>query len=352
MRRIRELLAVIAPHSMLDLFGGAPFSHGASKFCKEHASRSERPGSRVFRGDCDYTSARDEAYKRRTSGSARRRILEEHGRMTEGALSIGWLQVIVLAIVQGITEFLPISSSGHLILVPKFTSWPDQGLAFDLAVHLGTLAAVVFYFREELGRMSADLSRSIRMRRPVGDSRLAWAVLWGTIPVGLAGLVFDDTIEMRLRAPVLIAATTIGFGLLLWVADYRKGERSEHELSWRDVLVIGCAQALALVPGTSRSGVTISAAMLLGLSREGAARFSFLLAVPVTALAGGLKIAQLASRAEPVEWAPFFVGAALAAATAFLCIHYFLKWVTRFGLMPFVLYRLALGAVILTALVF
>lgn len=261
-------------------------------------------------------------------------------------MTIGWLQIVVLAVVQGITEFLPISSSGHLILVPKLTNWPDQGLAFDLAVHVGTLAAVVFYFRRELGRMTLDFAASLRERRVVGESRLAWAVLWGTVPAGIAGLLFSRTIELQLRMPLLIATTTLVFGIVLWIADARRGSRSEHELRWLDVLVIGCAQALALVPGTSRSGVTISAGMLLGLSRDGAARFSFLLAVPVTALAAGLKAAQLAALAEPVDWAPFGVGALLAAVTALLCIHYFLKALSRIGMLPYVLYRFALAAVL------
>jgi len=267
-------------------------------------------------------------------------------------MTIGWLQIVVLAIVQGITEFLPISSSAHLILVPKLTSWPDQGLAFDLAVHVGTLAAVVLYFRAELGRMSRDFAASIRERRIVGESRLAWAVLWGTVPVGLAGLAFNDVIETKLRAPLLIAATTITFGLVLWIADVRRGTRSEHELSWRDVLVIGCAQAIALVPGTSRSGITISAGMLLGLSREGAARFSFLLAVPVTALAAALKAAQLVGLEAPIDWTPFAIGALLSGIMALLCIHFFLKALTSVGMMPYVLYRLALGALLLALFVF
>lgn len=266
-------------------------------------------------------------------------------------MTIGWLQIVVLAVVQGVTEFLPISSSGHLILVPRLTSWPDQGLAFDLAVHLGTLAAVVAYFRADLGRMSADFVRSLRRRQAVGDSRLAWAVLWGTVPVGLAGVLFHDVIETRLRSAELIAATTIAFALVLWVADQRKGDRNEHELTWRDVFVIGFAQAVALIPGTSRSGVTISAALLLGLSRQGAARFSFLLAVPVTALAGALQVAQLVRSDEPVVWAPFLAGALLSAGTALLCIHFFLKGLTRFGMLPYVIYRLILGGVLLALFV-
>jgi len=264
---------------------------------------------------------------------------------------IGWLQIVVLSIVQGITEFLPISSSAHLILVPRFTDWPDQGLAFDLAVHVGTLLAVIVYFRAELGRMADDFTRSLFERRSVGDSRLAWAVLWGTFPVGLAGLAVHSISETLLRSPALIAVTTIGFGLLLGFADTRHSARTEHQLTWRDVLVVGCAQALALVPGTSRSGITMTAGLLLGLSREGAARFSFLLAIPVTGLAAALKAGELIAQAEPVDWAPFAAGTALSALTAFLCIHFFLKWLTRFGMLPFVLYRLALGAVIFAVLV-
>lgn len=266
-------------------------------------------------------------------------------------MTLGWLQVIALAVLQGITEFLPISSSAHLILLPRFVDWPDQGLAFDLAVHVGTLTAVIFYFRRELARMTVDWVASLRARRTVGESRLAWAVLWGTIPVGLVGVALNGGAEASLRRPDLIAATTILFGLLLFVADRRPGPRSEHQLRWRDVFAVGCAQALALIPGTSRSGVTMTAGLLLGLSREGAARFSFLLAIPVTALAGGLKAFEVTANAVPVEWLKFAVGTAIAAVTAFLTIHYFLKWLTRYGMWPYVVYRLLLGMVIVAVLV-
>lgn len=262
-------------------------------------------------------------------------------------MSLGWLQIVVLAVVQGITEFLPISSSAHLILVPLFTDWPDQGLGFDLAVHLGTLTAVIAYFRTELGTMTRDWTRSLIERRSVGDSRLTWAILWGTVPVGIAGFLLKHQVETTLRAPLVIGVATIAFGLLLWLADRRPGTRSEHELKWSDVLVVGLSQAVALIPGTSRSGITMTAGLLLGLSREGAARFSFLLAVPVTALAGVYEISKLAMSDERVAWVSFVFGAVLAALTAFACIHYFLKWLTRFGLFPYVVYRLLLGALIL-----
>ncbi len=258
-----------------------------------------------------------------------------------------WLQTLILAIVQGITEFLPISSSAHLILVPLLADWQDQGLGFDLAVHLGTLLAVVIYFRQELRVIVRDWWQSLRLRRPVGDSRLGWAVIWGTVPVALCGLVFGGVVETTLRTPAVIAATTIGFGLLLWLADRMSGSRDEHQLRWRDVAIVGCAQALALIPGTSRSGITISAGLLLGLSREGAARFSFLLAIPVTALAGAYKLLQLAVNPEPVFWDAFLIGALVSMVVAFLCIHFFLKLLNRFGLMPYVVYRMVLGAVLI-----
>lgn len=261
-----------------------------------------------------------------------------------------FLQIVVLAIIQGITEFLPISSSGHLILVPYLTDWPDQGLEFDLAVHIGTLTAIVAYFRRTLAAMARDWVRSVLARREIGESRLAWAVLFGTIPAGVAGLLFRDTIETTLRSPFVVACTTIGYALLLFLADRQRGERHERSIGWLDVVVIGCAQALALVPGTSRSGVTMTAGLFRGLSREAAARFSFLLAVPVMTAAGLAELASYAQQTEPVDARAMVLGLVLSAITGVACIHYFLKWLTRFGMLPYVLYRLMLGAVLLTLL--
>ncbi len=258
------------------------------------------------------------------------------------------LQIVVLAIVQGITEFLPISSSGHLILVPYLTNWPDQGLEFDLAVHVGTLTAIVTYFRRTLLEMARDWTQSVLKRCEVGHSRLAWAVLFGTIPAGLAGLLFRHQIETSLRSPLVVACTTIGFGIVLFVADRLRGQRTEGTLGWVDVLTIGCAQALALVPGTSRSGITISAGLFRGLSREAAARFSFLLAVPVMTAAGLAEVVGYSSGGGAVDVRAILMGAVLSAITGLACIHFFLKWLTRFGLWPYVAYRLALGAILLT----
>jgi undecaprenyl-diphosphatase len=258
------------------------------------------------------------------------------------------LQIVVLAIVQGITEFLPISSSGHLILVPYLTNWPDQGLDFDLAVHVGTLTAIVVYFRHTLFAMARDWGRSVVQRREVGESRLAWAVLFGTIPAGLVGLLFRHDIETTLRSPLVVACTTIGYAVLLFVADrLGKQERDERSVGWLDVVVIGCAQALALVPGTSRSGVTITAGLFRNLSREAAARFSFLLAVPVMTAAGLAEVASYAENSVPLATRAMVLGLVISALTGLACIHYFLKWLTRYGVLPYVIYRLVLGAALL-----
>lgn len=259
-----------------------------------------------------------------------------------------WLQILVLSVVQGLTEFLPISSSAHLILVPVLSEWEDQGLAFDVAVHVGTLLAVVGYFRRELRVIVRDGLASIVARRRVGDSNLFWAVGLGTIPVGLAGLLFKDGIEQHLRSPLVLAVATILFGLLLWWADARgRRVRDEHAITWKDILFIGLAQAIALIPGTSRSGITITAGLMLGLTRQAAARFSFLLSIPVILLAGGLYTVKLVQSGESFDWLVMGGGALLAGLTAYLCIHFFLKLLERVGMLPFVIYRLLLGVVLL-----
>ncbi len=255
--------------------------------------------------------------------------------------------VTVLALIQGLTEFLPISSSAHLILLPSVAGWQDQGLAFDVAVHVGTLAAVLGYFRRDVARLAVDWWVSLARRRRHGSSPLAWAVLFGTIPVGLAGLAFSDLIEAYLRSPLVIGAASIGFGLLLWWADAAGNRnRDERGLGWRDVLVIGCAQALALIPGTSRSGVTITAGLAMGLTRTAAARFSFLLAIPVIVLAGALEAYQGLTEQVAVDWRAAAAGTLISGASAYLCIHWFLKLLDRIGMLPFVIYRVVLGLVL------
>lgn len=259
--------------------------------------------------------------------------------------------IIVLAVIQGLTEFLPISSSAHLILPSQVFGWPDQGLAFDVAVHVGTLAAVIWYFRAEVGRLTvAWVGDTVRGR--VGqDSGLAWAVIAGTIPAGLAGLLLNDFIETSLRSGLVIAVSTIGFGLVLWWSDAMgRRNRDLPALTMKDAVIIGVAQALALIPGTSRSGITITAALFLGFGREAAARFSFLLSIPLILAAGLLKTLELVEQGGATDWAAIALGAALSFVSAVVCIHLFLKFLERLGLMPFVIYRLVLGLLLLVML--
>jgi len=265
--------------------------------------------------------------------------------------TIDAVQAALLALIQGLTEFLPISSSAHLALIPLLSDWPDQGLAFDCVVHLGSLTAVVAYFRADLARMAVGFTNTIAARSLTADhdGYLAWLIGFATIPVGLAGLTFKEVIETELRSVAVIGASSILFGLLLWWADV-SGRREKSERAWglRDAMLVGLAQAVALIPGTSRSGITMTAALLLGYSREAAARFSFLLSIPVIVLAGGLKVKEWIE--QPDQAAGLFellLGYGLSAFSAYLCIHYFLKYLERTGMGPFVIYRLALGAILL-----
>ncbi len=255
-----------------------------------------------------------------------------------------WLQVVVLAVVQGFTEFLPVSSSAHLILVPALTPWKDQGLAFDVALHMGSLLAVVVYFRREIGAMLQSSLAALRGKAVDRDARLALGVVLATLPVCVIGLLLHDVVERHMRSTLIIAMAMIGFGLLLGYADrVRHGTRDEYQLRGRDIALIGLAQALALIPGTSRSGITITAALLLGMGRESAARFSFLLSIPVIVLAGGMEILSLSRQPALIDWPTLLSGTALAGISAYLCIHFFLAFITRLGMQPFVLYRLVLG---------
>lgn len=259
-------------------------------------------------------------------------------------------QAVVLSIVQAVTEFLPISSSGHLILVPRLLGWPDQGLAFDIATNTGTLLAVLLYFRRDFaalvrGFFTGEAPPEIDFQpRPMAF----WLAL-GTIPAGLVGLLLYDVIATYARNPLLIAGTAIGGGLLLALAD-RKGvqERPIGTLGWRDALAIGAAQALALAPGTSRSGITLTAALLLGFTRPAAARFSFLLAIPVGILAAGLSVKDLLEGQLPAgQLLPMAIGVVVSAAAGYLVIDWLLGWLRTRSVMVFVVYRLLLGLTIL-----
>lgn len=258
-------------------------------------------------------------------------------------------QIIFLALLQGLTEFLPISSSAHLILVPSLLGWQDQGLVFDIAVHLGTLLAVVWYFRDDVVVLLSDFFSSIGQRRLVGQSKMAWGILLATIPVGLVGLLFKDYIQTELRSPIIIAYSTIIFGLLLGLADYlnRCKPTLRNTITWFDMAFIGAFQALALIPGTSRSGITITAALLLGLARPLGAKFAFLLSIPVIVLSGGLLGLDIITTKVSIDWATLVLAFSVSAITAYLVITLFMKMIQAMSLMPFVVYRLALGFVLL-----
>lgn len=266
---------------------------------------------------------------------------------------MSWFETVVLAIVQGLTEFLPISSSAHLILVPQFLGWADQGLAFDVAVHFGTLTAVLLYFRHEViailqAWFASLVGKAGNYENGLANAHLGWAVLIATIPVGLVGLIFHDAISENLRSPMVIAITTSVFGVLLWVVDRKGGIGSdEYNMRWRTIVLIGLAQALALIPGTSRSGITITAALALGLSRKAAARFSFLISIPVITLAAGLETLNLIEAGEAVDWSLLVLGVLVSAASAYLCIKVFLTALDKLSMFPFMVYRLALTGVLL-----
>jgi undecaprenyl-diphosphatase len=263
---------------------------------------------------------------------------------------VTYVQAIVLGLVQGLTEFLPVSSSGHLILVPRVFGWPDQGLAFDAALHLGTLAALVAYFRGELiGVVVGTVSRG-----------LAALVLVATLPAGLAALAFGRYIETSLRLPLLIAFTTAFWGIVMLVADRRAGARSAtsamgrpaagdplERIGWGQGLAVGLAQALALIPGTSRSGITITTGLFAGLDRATAARYSFLLGIPITAAAGLKKAFDLSRGGLPAgEGGPLAVAILVSFVSGWFAVWFLVSYLKRRSLTPFVIYRLALAALI------
>lgn len=254
------------------------------------------------------------------------------------------IEIIVLALIQGLTEFLPISSSAHLILPSQILGWQDQGLAFDVAVHVGTLIAVVIYFRKEVVEILGAWFKSFGAQGATDDSKLGWWIILGTIPAAVLGLIFKDLIELYLRSAWVIAITTILFGLLLWYADVKgKQTKTIYQLNWKSALMIGMAQAMAMIPGTSRSGITMTAGLMLGMNKQSAARFSFLLAIPVISMMGLYYTIELALGDHIVDWTTLILGAGLSFISAYACIFFFLKIIERMGMMPFVIYRLLLG---------
>lgn len=259
--------------------------------------------------------------------------------------------LISLALVQGITEFLPVSSSAHLVLASQLTGWADQGQTIDIALHVGTLGAVIAYFWQDslaMTRGSWDLLRG----RSTEARRLCLLLIVGTLPVIVAGFLLHGVIANHLRSVGVIAATTIGFGILLYIADARGSQtRTVAQMNLTHAAIIGIAQAFALIPGTSRSGITMTAARMLGYDRESAARFSMLLSIPTILAAGGLATVQvmLAGEGETLGW-DALIAAGLAFVAAFLTIGGLMAWVRRASLTPFVIYRLVLGGALLLVL--
>lgn len=257
------------------------------------------------------------------------------------------LQAFILGALQGLTEFLPVSSSAHLSLTPWIFGWEPAGLGFDLSLHVGTLVALAWYFRAEWRALIGGGITLLANRRIVDDaSRRAWFIIIATIPAALAGLLLEDYAETIFRAPIVTAVALILMGALLWVVDAKVSRARERaSMTWRDALLIGCAQCLALVPGVSRSGSTITAGRALGFDRSAAAVFSFLMSMPIILAAAILKVPDAVR--ETGFSAPLLVGVATAAASSWLAISVLLRYVSRRGYGIFAVYRFILGAVIL-----
>jgi undecaprenyl-diphosphatase len=252
------------------------------------------------------------------------------------------IQIVVLSLIQGLTEFLPVSSSAHLILGSRVFSWPDQGLVFDVATHLGTLLAVLVYFRRDIWSMVTPW-----LSAGSGDEKsrnLGVTLVLASIPAIAAGGLLHGFVESALRDVRVIAVSTIGFGLLLWWADARfSRSKVLDEMTLKSGFIIGLAQMLALVPGASRSGITITMGRMLGFDADSSARFSFLLSIPIIAAAGAYGVLRMIMNDAPIDWFQFSLAVLLSALAGWLCIAAFLALLQRVGLVPFVIYRLALG---------
>ncbi len=264
------------------------------------------------------------------------------------AIDLSWWQVIVLSVVQGITEFLPISSSAHLILVGQFLGWNDQGLAFDVAVHLGTMIAVVLFFRRDLYSMSIAWGQSIIQRHQSAQSQLVWFIMLATLPAVAIGFAVHDWVASELRTMSVIGLANVVFALLLYGADRFGGRvRDIQQMTVYSALFIGFMQALALIPGTSRAGIVMTAALLLGFTRSASTRCALLLSIPIIGAASALNLVKLIQSSAPTPWIMIALAMLLTAIIAYVCIHLLLCWVEKIGMLPFVCYRLLLGLVLL-----
>jgi undecaprenyl-diphosphatase len=262
---------------------------------------------------------------------------------------MGAFEAIVLGIVQGLTEFLPISSSAHLRVVPAFAGWDDPGAAFTAVVQLGTMAAVLLYFRADLWRIAGAWLRSLRdaSARNTLDARLGWYIIIGTIPIGILGLAFKDSIEHGARRLAIIGTTLIVLALVLWLAEHRAQHRRRLEtINARDGVIIGLAQSAALVPGVSRSGATISAGLFLGLDRAAAARYSFLLSVPAVVLSGLFELRHV-GEGQGAGAGATAIATLLAFVVGYASIAFLLRFLVRHTVDVFVGYRVILGAAVI-----
>lgn len=258
------------------------------------------------------------------------------------------IEIVALSLIQGLTEFLPISSTAHLILLPKLMHWQDPGLAFDVSVHLGTLLAVISYFRRDLYIMLKDGYKFFTHNTTTPHTRILIAVAFGTIPVGIFGLFLHKFIANDLRTPFVIAMASLVFAFLLaYAVITAKQQRDEYSITPRDVFFIGMLQALALIPGVSRSGITITGGLLAGLKPKAAARYAFLLGIPVILLAGGLEMKSLLTKNVNILQTDLLLAFGIAAVSAYACIHVFMLLLEKIGYMPFVVYRILLSLFLL-----
>ena len=265
---------------------------------------------------------------------------------------ISWLEAVVLGLVQGITEFLPISSSAHIFVVSQLLGWQDPGAAFTAVSQIGTELAVIVFFRRDIARIISAWTQSLfkpALRSGI-DARMGWYIIVGTIPIAVIGLIFSHQIETAARNLWLVSGTLIGFGIILGVADALGRHRlALANLNAKDGILFGLGQALALIPGVSRSGATISTGLMLGYTREAAARYAFLLAIPAV-VASGLYEATKIGSDPTVEWGPTILATVIAFVTGFAVIAWLLRWVSTRSYLPFVIYRIALGLLLIILL--
>jgi undecaprenyl-diphosphatase len=265
---------------------------------------------------------------------------------------VSWFEAIVLGIVQGLTEFLPISSSAHLLILSQVFGWDDPGAAFTAVTQIGTEMAVIIYFRREIAAILRAWARSITNAdaRSDPDARIGWLIIVGTIPIAVFGLLFKDQIETVFRNLWLVAIMLIVFGILLGVADALGARaKSERDLTVRDGILYGLAQSLALIPGVSRSGASISAGLAMGYTRAAAARYAFLLAVPAVLMSGLFEARKIGDE-KNVSWGPTLLATIIAFSVGFAIIAWLMKWLTTRSYLPFVLYRIGLGLMVILLL--